>query len=165
VNEKKKCRKPRINCIYESKLLFPCHSTSRNFAPPTQHNKMSNLSHSGVAIDPSETFKSYVHDLFRVFKLTPKRPHFQAANSSSSSSGCQQGPMDVTQLQEALAEALRAKDEAIQDRDQLKSHLNSISMNTSAAETPTCLFLERIPREIRNIIYSYLLVSPELSHA
>jgi hypothetical protein len=102
---------------------------------------------------------------FEFSKLTPKRPHFQAANSSSSSSGCQQGPMDVTQLQEALAEALRAKDEAIQDRDQLKSHLNAISITTSAAETPTCLFLGRIPLKIRNMIYSYFLVSPELSHA
>jgi hypothetical protein len=71
--------------------------------------------------------------------------------------------VDLTQLQEALAEALRAKEEAIQDRDQLKSRLNAITMTTSAPETPTCRFLEKIPREIRNMIYSYLLVNPKLS--
>jgi hypothetical protein len=72
--------------------------------------------------------------------------------------------MDLGQLQEALDEALRVKEEAIQDRDQLKSRLNAITMTTSAPETPTCLFLEKIPREIRNMIYIYLLVNPELSH-
>jgi hypothetical protein len=72
--------------------------------------------------------------------------------------------VDLTQLQEALAEALRAKEEAIQDRDQLKSRLNAITMTTSAPETPTCRFLEKIPREIRNMIYSYLLVNPKLSN-
>jgi hypothetical protein len=135
---------------------------------------MSDLSHSGVATDSSETFKAYVHDPSLVFKAdTPqKRLHFEATSSASSSPSYQKDPMDFAQLQAALAVALRAKDEAIQvrdeaiqDRDQLKSHLNAITMNTSTTKTPTCLFLERIPREIRDIIYSYLLVNSELSHA
>jgi hypothetical protein len=127
---------------------------------------MSDLSHSGVATNCSGTFKAYVHDPSLLFKAdTQKRLHFEAASSASSSPSYQKGPMDFAQLQAALAEALRAKDEAIQNRDQLKSHLNAITMNTSTAKKPTCLFLERIPREIRDIIYSYLLVNPELSHA
>jgi hypothetical protein len=131
---------------------------------------MTNLSGSEAALDPPEIFKMYVLGPFRAFKADSKiRP--QAAPSSYSSSGCQQSPMNLTKPQAALAEALRAKDEAvqakdaaIQDRDQLKSRLNAITMTTSAPEKPTCQFLKRIPREIRNMIYSYLLINSELSH-
>jgi hypothetical protein len=79
--------------------------------------------------------------------------------------------MEVAQLQEALAEALRAKDEAIQNQNHaiqrqggLQSKLDDLQTKTTDTAAPTpCYLLKKIPIEIRNQIYGHLLVNPLIS--
>jgi hypothetical protein len=64
--------------------------------------------------------------------------------------------MDLSQLQVALAESLRAQ-------DLLRVHLDKIT--ASSASLNECLFFDRLAPEIRNHIYGYLLINPILSTA
>ncbi|KAH8767724.1 hypothetical protein F5882DRAFT_509874 [Hyaloscypha sp. PMI_1271] len=62
-------------------------------------------------------------------------------------------PLDVAQLQEQLEEALKAQ-------KQLQRQLDA--SRPTGPEKPKCYFLETIPIEVRNHIYEYLLVNPDL---
>jgi hypothetical protein len=62
-------------------------------------------------------------------------------------------PLDVAQLQEQLEEALKVQ-------KQLQRQLDASRM--MGPEKPKCYLLETIPIEIRNHIYEYLLVNPDL---
>jgi hypothetical protein len=62
-------------------------------------------------------------------------------------------PLDVAQLQEQLEGALKAQ-------KQLQRQLDT--SRPMDPEKPKCCFLETIPIEIRNQIYEYLLVNPDL---
>jgi hypothetical protein len=62
-------------------------------------------------------------------------------------------PLDVAQLQEQLEEALKAQ-------KQLQRQLDA--SRPTGPEKPKCYFLEMIPIEVRNHIYEYLLVNPDL---
>jgi hypothetical protein len=62
-------------------------------------------------------------------------------------------PLDVAQLQEQLEEALKAQ-------KQLQRQLDASRL--MCPEKPKCYFLESIPIEVRNHIYEYLLVNPDL---
>jgi len=61
--------------------------------------------------------------------------------------------MDLPQLQSAPADALRSQ-------DMLQAQLG---IAVSSASSIECLFLDKLAPEIRNQIYSYLLVNPLLS--
>jgi hypothetical protein len=62
--------------------------------------------------------------------------------------------MDLSQLQVAFSESLRAQ-------DMLQAQFNNISASSTTLNE--CLFLDRLAPEIRNPIYGYLLVNPLLS--
>jgi hypothetical protein len=62
-------------------------------------------------------------------------------------------PLDVAKLQEQLEEALKAQ-------KQLQRQLDA--SRPTGPEKPKCYFLETIPIEVRNHIYEYLLVNPDL---
>lgn len=77
--------------------------------------------------------------------------------------------MKVAQLQAALVDATQARDEALQNKNcaiqrqgELEAQLDDIQAKATASDTPCCL-LSRLPIEIRNQIYSLLLVSPLIS--
>ncbi|KAF4630323.1 hypothetical protein G7Y89_g7819 [Cudoniella acicularis] len=61
---------------------------------------------------------------------------------------------EVAKLRAALAEAVCS-------RDEIKTELNSLKASTE--EPRPCLFLEKLPLELRNHVYSYLLVNPALA--
>src|SRR5450756_2261160 len=63
--------------------------------------------------------------------------------------------LSTEELKAALYEALRREDE-------LRSQLPSPGRDDTAS-TPTCLFFEKLPRELRDRIYKCLLVNPDLS--
>ena len=72
--------------------------------------------------------------------------------------------MDVAELQVALAEALRVKDEALREKDELRSRLSFYEKIPGRSDSNVpCYVLERLPRELRDNIYGYLLINGKLS--
>ena len=69
-----------------------------------------------------------------------------------------QKQIDVAELQAQLAEAVLTRDEALQ---QLRTQID-VPKQSSPPERK-CMFLDRLPLELRNKIYTLLLVSEDLS--
>ncbi|KAN0098368.1 hypothetical protein V8E51_014031 [Hyaloscypha variabilis] len=69
--------------------------------------------------------------------------------------------MNMEELR-AVLETERARDEAVRREGELRSKLTHIEPD-SATEPSICNFFDRLPRELRDRIYKYLLVNHDLS--
>jgi hypothetical protein len=68
--------------------------------------------------------------------------------------------MNIEELRAALVEVQRERDEAIQAKEAVQSKQSS----SPTSSQPECLFLEKIPREVRDHIYKLLLVHEVLAN-
>jgi len=68
--------------------------------------------------------------------------------------------MNIEELRAALVEVQRERDEAIQAKEAVQSKQSS----SPTSSQPECLFLEKIPREVRDHIYKLLLVNEVLAN-
>ncbi|PMD41299.1 hypothetical protein L207DRAFT_632736 [Hyaloscypha variabilis F] len=70
--------------------------------------------------------------------------------------------MNMEELRATLLETQRARDEAVQRECELRSQLSKVDPD-SATERSICYFFDKLPRELRDRIYKYLLVNYDLS--